>query len=149
MKKIIVILDNRAVELSRQALARLGITGITMIPVREECDDPVVRTADGSEPPVPADPRTSDSRKKMSRRDHTLDSPSGISDEVARPEFRQKTMLVLVVIDEDAGLIVRTLVNTNEDLVHEAGKIYVCPLVSALGIQPDFPETDAPALTRN
>lgn len=146
MKKIIVILDNRAVELSRQALARLGITGITMIPVCEECEDPGVRIAAGSQPPVPADSPAS--RKKNSRRDRTLECPPGIPEDLPKAEFRQKTMLLLVVSDEDAGLIVRTLVNTNENLVHEAGKIFVCPLVSALGIQPDFPEADAPLLTR-
>jgi nitrogen regulatory protein PII len=137
MKTLLVILDTQAVGPSRQALARLGITGITMIPVSEECDDPVVRIDAGSKQLVPGDSQEPESGRKRSRGDRMPECDTGSVVNVTPAEFRQKTMLVLVVGDEDAGLVVRTLVNTNEEIVHEPGKIYVCPLVSALGIQPD------------
>jgi len=63
--------------------------------------------------------------------------PSGEECEDPEPippaEFRPKAMLVLVVADEEAGLVVRSLIRLNEEILLETGRIFICPLISALG----------------
>lgn len=132
MKKIIVLLENRAVGPSREVLARLGVPAVTIIPVREECGEVLLPDGGGVRPVAPCDIYTLGPPRRRSRQ-----VPSGEYCEDPEPippaVFRPKAMLVLVVADEEAGLIVRSLIRFNEEILLETGKIFVCPLISALG----------------
>lgn len=132
MKKIIVILENQAVGPSRELLARLGVSSVTLIPVREECGEVVLPDGGGVRPVAPCDSYTISPARRRSRQ-----VPSGEECEDPEPippaEFRPKAMLVLVVADEEAGLVVRSLIRLNEEILLETGRIFICPLISALG----------------
>lgn len=129
MKKIIVILENQAVGPSRELLARLGVSSVTLIPVSEECGEVVLPDGGGVRPVAPCDSYTISPARRRSRQVTSGEDPEPIPP----AEFRPKAMLVLVVADEEAGLVVRSLIRLNEEILLETGRIFICPLISALG----------------
>lgn len=132
MKKIIAILENRAVGPSRETLARLGITSVAMLPVSAECDEEELLDGAGVRPATIYDIYTVSPARRHGK-------PSAYEEfnnqEIPLPpaEFRPKVMLILVVANEDADLVVRSLIRLNEEILQEPGKIFVCPLISAVG----------------
>jgi nitrogen regulatory protein PII len=51
------------------------------------------------------------------------------------PGFLPKRMLLLVTYDEDVTRIVQAIVNANQTGRHGDGRIFICPMISAIRVR--------------
>ena len=49
--------------------------------------------------------------------------------------FLPKRMLIIVANDEEVSLIIQTIMNTNQNGRHSDGRIFICPMISAIRVR--------------
>jgi len=137
MKQIIAIIREECVELTRSSLAGLGIAGIAVIPVigRGQQKGAVhVPDQDGS---------LGRNNGPHLRRSTGLTSGMGVlsylhpGKKKTAFRFLPKQMLILIADDEDVRTVIDVLVAVNQSGRPGDGKIFVCPIGRALGIDTD------------
>jgi nitrogen regulatory protein PII 2 len=136
MKKIIAIIRNERVEVTKAALNDLGIKGATFLHVT------------GRGMPEGLSP----ARSLSGERPVTLRTPEEWRDGLSVPKdatiptslprtkrglagFLSQRMLIIVAQDNDVRSIIDTLVAANKTGHHGDGKIFVCPMISAIRVR--------------
>ncbi|MFZ0006127.1 MAG: P-II family nitrogen regulator [Methanoregula sp.] len=130
MKKIIAIIRTEKVEETKYALKNLGVTGLTFLHVtgRGSSKSQFLR---GKNPSYTV-------KGILQRRDvvHTLtDLDNRLAENERERGFSPKRMLIIVANDSDVRPIIDTLITTNQTGHHGDGKIFVCPMISAIRVR--------------
>ena len=133
MKTIIAIIRPERVGETRSALEAIGMKGITFLHV----------TGKGRQK---GRIQTSELAGLLGREgtgrfplqwDHThiKFSPGEQEEKEFELGFLPKRMLIIVVHDIDVSSIVQTIIHTNQQGHHGDGRIFVCPMISALRVR--------------
>ncbi len=132
MKKIIAIIRNECVGPSRSALETIGIWRIAVLAVmwQKRQNRRIARSS------LESWRGTNNDRFGPVRK---VPSGTDVSDhEVQKTEpsssFLPRSMLVMAVADTDVLPVIRALAGTARAGCHNEGRIYVCPIVTAVGI---------------
>lgn len=139
MKQIIAVLRDERVEETKSALEMIGVRGVTFLYVTgrgqqkgtisaRELGGTLNRAlrmqlvrAENSQDPVSSDEKTAG-------------NPFPPEREFAFG-FLPKRMLILIVNDEDVGPVVQAIVNANQTGRHGDGRIFICPMISAIRVR--------------
>ncbi len=139
MKQIIAILRDERVEDTRAALERIGVRGVTFLYVTgrgQKKRSANERESGGSldrslrMPPINA-------RHGGGPPDDATDvtgSPFAPDTEFACG-FLPKRMLTVVACNEDVSRIVQAIVNANLTGSHGDGRVFICPMISAIRVR--------------
>ena len=132
MKKIIAVIRYECVEQTKSALEAIGVKGVTFLHVTGRGQQRgTIRVADPE----------GTTRRNVGV---YLLHQRGLITDMDKPEyhapvekaiefgFLPKRMLIIVADDNDAGSIVQTIINANQSGRHGDGKIFVCPMISAI-----------------
>lgn len=121
MKEIIAIIRPRKVNATKEELAKLGIPGMTAIPVLGR------------------------GKQKGIAGEVTIDYRSGILDDNRNGgmKYVPKRYLSVVAEDEDVDAVVDLLIKINKTGQYGDGKIFICPIEDALRIRTDELGSDA------
>ncbi len=123
MKKIIAIIRNEKVEETKYTLKNLGVSGLTFLHV----------TGRGpSKSSFLRDKKNPYTIKGILQRQNpdTL-----LTEKEQESGFLPKRMLIIVANDNDVIPIIDTLITTNQTGHHGDGKIFVCPMISAIRVR--------------
>lgn len=131
MKQIIAIIRDEQVEATKTALASAGVRGATFLYVTgrgEQKGRVSVRELAGS------------LNRNIRMQLGSPLPPNEPLDAMTRAAgftfgFLPKRMLVLVSCDEDVNRIVQAIVNSNQTGRHGDGRIFICPLISAVRVR--------------
>jgi nitrogen regulatory protein PII 2 len=136
MKKIIAIIRSENVEETKAALKGLGINGATFLHVTGRGMPEGLSPARSLSEERPAAFRAPDERQDG------LPVPKGATLPVSPPKtkpgpagFLPQRMLIIVAHDADVRPIINTLVAANQTGRHGDGKIFVCPMISAIRVR--------------
>ncbi|MFA4876396.1 MAG: P-II family nitrogen regulator [Methanoregula sp.] len=139
MKQIIAILREEQVENTKQSLIDVGVMGVTFLYVtgRGQHKGRVSALEMGK----------SLSRNMRMQLEHapsyndSADTGTGMTVSQARPDtefafgFLPKRMLIIVAYNEDVSRIVQAIVNANQTGRHGDGRIFICPMISAMRVR--------------
>jgi nitrogen regulatory protein PII len=135
MKKIIAIIRNECVRRSLSSLENLGITGVTELQIGGE-------SAGGCNtfhPNPEILPGPSISQYALQRgQGITYSGTNGHTHPATAilvPEFTPRTMLIIGAIEEQVLPTVQALIRVNHAESDSECEIYVCPVVTAIGIE--------------
>jgi nitrogen regulatory protein PII 2 len=143
MKKIIAIIRNECVEPSKAVLERLGITGVAVLHVSGRgmhtyrVDIPDIEFSKQQETYI--DPAQN---PELSTGTESPVNSESIGPAVNHGFFPQR-MLIIGVNNEDVLPVVHALIRVNQSGRHGDGKIFVCPVVTAI----EFTEGDNKTLS--
>jgi nitrogen regulatory protein PII 2 len=130
MKKIIAIIRNEKVEDTKCALKNLGITGLTFLHVtgRGSSKSPFLRGKS-----------LHYAFKRILQRQDDIPSSENQDNRLTETEqgsgFHPKRMLIIVANDSDVRSIIETIITTNQTGHHGDGKIFICPMISAIRVR--------------
>lgn len=135
MKNIIAIIRDENTERTKSALETLGIMGITFLYVtgkgeqrgKVRAPDSLGNLRRGAGARLLAKPGKDDT-----------DTPTDEGDPVSREigfGFLPKRMLLIIASDIDVAPIVQKLIDINQTGRHGDGKIFVCPMISAIRVR--------------
>ena len=135
MKQIIAIIRDEKVEPSREALTRMNITWVMILPVMGR----------GLQKGAVPETREEGSLGRnaglhLRRLPVTTEDPETPGTQRSRGKqtgagFLPKHMLIIMVPDEDVTVVVQSLLAVNRSGRHGDGKIFICPIGRALGIE--------------
>ena len=139
MKMIIAVLRDERVEDTKEALETLGVRGITFLYV----------TGRGQQKGRVSLHELGESLNRSMRMqlvgvgpdEGSPDSGSGSAGSPVQKDtefafgFLPKRMLIMVTCDEDVNRIVQGIVNANQTGRHGDGRIFICPMISALRVR--------------
>lgn len=135
MKNIIAIIREESVEKTKSALEKLGLKGVTFIHVTGKGEQRGTVRA----PDMLGSLRRSAGVKLLTKPGEVPVSgkledggPAGMSINLG---FLPKRMLIIIAMDNDVAPIVQTLVDANHTGRHGDGKIFVCPMISAIRVR--------------
>lgn len=138
MKKIIAIIRAECVEPSKVVLERLGITGVVVLQVSgrgmHKYSNGTLDIEYSLQQQTFMDPAQPPESSTDSER---YANPTSHEWEVNRGFFPQR-MLIIGVSGEDVLPVVHALIRVNQSGRHGDGKIFVCPMVTAI----EFSEPD-------
>jgi nitrogen regulatory protein PII 2 len=135
MKKIIAIIRDECVEQTKAALENIGVRGVTFLHVigRGQQKGTI---------------RVTDPEGTLRRNIGVyLLHHRGLIPDTDKPEyhtpvekeiefgFLPKRMLIIVASDDDVRSIVQTIITANQSGHHGDGKIFVCPMVTAIRVR--------------
>jgi|WetSurMetagenome_2_1015567.scaffolds.fasta_scaffold150756_2 nitrogen regulatory protein PII 2 len=139
MKQIIAILRDERIEETKAALEAIGLRGVTFL---------YVTGRGGQKGKISARELTGTLNWKMRMQlesplsgDPLKDAPNGTADATVHPDtefalgFLPKRMLVIVTSENDVRPVVQAIVNTNQTGRHGDGKIFICPMISAIRVR--------------
>ncbi|MDO9033897.1 MAG: P-II family nitrogen regulator [Methanoregula sp.] len=139
MKKIIVIIRNERVQQSKVALENLGINGVAVLRVSGQGRQKYPLCTTDPEFSLQQDNCVSLKQKPgLNTNRHCPADPVPIKREFKRG-FLPKTMLIMIVSKEEVLPVVHALITANQSGSHGDGKIYICPIVTALDIRNNDP----------
>lgn len=132
MKMIVAITRNEYREPLKNALESLGITDVTIIPVLDN----------GSQNDVICNTYPEFTRQQKSGIQnyqqhgflHNTESPV-YQPEASEQEFIHKSMFMMIIIDANVQPIVQTFVHIHQSGRYGEGKIFVCPMATAIEIE--------------
>jgi nitrogen regulatory protein PII 2 len=139
MKQIIAIVRDEQVEDTKEALEAIGVRGVTFLYVTgrgEQKGRVSARELGGS--------LNRNMRMQLASATPASDlSDSGtgvtgspfLSDSEFAFGFLPKRMLVLIACDEEINRIVQAIVNVNQTGRHGDGRIFICPMISAIRVR--------------
>lgn len=134
MKNIIAIIRNECVEPSRSALEQIGVRGVAFLQVmwqkRQGWGTGISPLGDRGHLTNPDRLRHRHTTPPGPNSTVSADAP----DTESLPEFLPKTMLIMAVIDEDVLPVIQALVRINQSGYPGDGRIFVCPMVTTIGI---------------
>jgi nitrogen regulatory protein PII 2 len=133
MKMIIAVIRNERVGATKAALREAGIRGITFAHVTgrglqkgristREIGDALNRNMRMQLMKAPKD--------EASRTD-----PVGVPENYLSLNFLPKRMLLIVTDDNEISAAVQAIVNTNQTGQHGDGRIFICPMISAIRVR--------------
>ena len=134
MKKIIAIIRNEKAEETKSALTKLGVHGFTFLHV----------TGKGLQkgmilPRLPGGDRYPYAGRHPLQQDAVPARWHPTSSQPAEKEraygFQPQRMLIIVANDGDVIPVIKTLIAVNQTGRHGDGKIFVCPMVSAIRVR--------------
>ncbi|MGB7789416.1 P-II family nitrogen regulator [Methanoregula sp.] len=139
MKQIIAIIRDECVEETKTVLEKTGIRGITFLYVTgrgQQKSSVSARELGGV--------LNRNLRMQLMNTEGT-GIPAGSGEEISRdsfpPEkeygfgFLPKRMLIIIAYDDDVGSIVQAIVNANQTGRHGDGRIFICPMISAIRVR--------------
>ena len=134
MKKIIAIIRNEKVEETKAALMKIGVNGVTFLHVTGRGPQkgmiPSRLPAGGCPPYIGRHPLRTQNDIPVSA---YLTSRPAENEKI--PGFLPKRMLIIVANDSDVRPIINALIATNRTGCHGDGKIFVCPMISAIRVR--------------
>jgi nitrogen regulatory protein PII 2 len=139
MKQIIAIIRDERVEETKTALERTGFRGVTFLYVTGRGEQKGTISARDLGVAL-----NRNLRMQLTSTEGVPESPgpSGIiPGERFSPEqefafgFLPKRMLVIIAYDDDVGPIVQAIVNANQTGRHGDGRIFICPMISAIRVR--------------
>ena len=139
MKQIIAIIRDDHTEVTKQGLESIGLRGVTFLYVtgRGQQKGKVSARELG----------TSLNRHMRMQLESTrpvnnlLDAESEVAGSPFHPDkefafgFLPKRMLIIVVQDEEVNRIVQTIIDANQTGRHGDGRIFICPMISAIRVR--------------
>jgi len=138
MKQIIAIIRDERVEETKTALEKMGVRGVTFLYVTGRGDQKGTvssRELGGV--------LNRNFRMPLTSPECTHQSP-GSSQGTPRDPFSSekefafgflpKRMLIIIAYDDDVGPIVQAMVNVNQSGRHGDGRIFICPMISAIRV---------------
>nr|WP_319376459.1 P-II family nitrogen regulator [uncultured Methanoregula sp.] len=139
MKQIIAILREEQVENTKQSLLAIGIMGVTFLYVtgRGQQKGRVSARELGTS-------LTRNMRMQLVNApswNGAPDAGAGITGSAGHPDtefsfgFLPKRMLIIVAYDEDVSRIVQAIVDANQTGRHGDGRIFICPMISAMRVR--------------
>ena len=139
MKQIIAIIRDERVEETKTALEKTGSRGVTFLYVtgRGEQKGTVSTRELGSA-------LNRNFRMPLTSAECVHQSPGSTkethgasfsSEKEFAFGFLPKRMLVLIAYDDDVGSIVQAIVNVNQTGRHGDGRIFICPMISAIRVR--------------
>ncbi len=139
MKQIIAIIRDERIEATKEALEIIGVTGVTFLYVSGRGQQkgkisthelgvslnrnlrmPLMNAHYGREPP---------------------DDPTEVTGSPFPPDtefafgFLPKRMLIMVACNDDVSRIVQAIVNANLTGSHGDGRVFICPMISAIRVR--------------
>ena len=135
MKKIIAILRNENVEETKSALRHLGVKGATFLHVTGRGMPEGMSPARCLSENRPSSFRAPDGKRDGLPVPGAVARPSLPKKDQRLPGFAPQRMLVIVANDDDVQPIIDTLVAANRTGHHGDGKIFVCPMISAIRVR--------------
>jgi nitrogen regulatory protein PII 2 len=135
MKKIVAIIRDSSTEKTKTALETLGIQGITFLHVTGKGEQRgKIRVSD----PLGTLRRSAGTlfltkpRKGPETGNQEDDIPGETEIGLG---FLPKRMLIIIATDSDVAPIVQALIDANQTGRHGDGKIFVCPMISAIRVR--------------
>ena len=139
MKQIIAIIRDERVEETKTALETNGVRGVTFLYV----------TGRGRQKGTVSARELGGALNRNLRMQLTstegATTPEGSGEEIPRdsspPEkefefgFLPKRMLIIIAYDDDVGSIVQAIVTANQTGRHGDGRIFICPMISAIRVR--------------
>jgi len=138
MKQIIAIIRNEQVDSTKAALDAIGVRGITFLQVTGRGQQKGRISAREMVGALNRNIRMQLERARPQNflRDamsECVTSPAEPSEEVLH--FIPKRMLIIITIDDEINRIIQTIINANQTGHHGDGRIFICPIISALRIR--------------
>jgi nitrogen regulatory protein PII 2 len=133
MKMIVAIIRNECLESLKNALESLMVKNFTIIPVFDKGSfKSTIRTRN----PEIILQQESDIQKVqlhqfLSETENREYQKPGLEPE---EDFSQKTMFIIISGDETVHPIVQTFIRTNQSGQHGDGKIFICPIATAIAV---------------
>jgi nitrogen regulatory protein PII 2 len=135
MKKIVAIIRDESTEKTKLALDTLGIRGVTFLHVtgkgeqrgKIRVSDPIGTLRRGAGARLLTKPGTGPETNTPND-DIPAEKEIGLG-------FLPKRMLIIIAPDSDVPQIVQTLIDVNQTGRHGDGKIFVCPMISAIRVR--------------
>ena len=137
MKQIIAIIRDEKVEPSREALTRLDITGVMILPVMGRGLQKGAVPETREEGSLGRNAGLHLRRQQVSSATIACTGFRPLSKKKPGPGFLPKCMLIIMAPDEDVDAIVQALVVVNQSGRHGDGKIFVCPIGRLIAVEPD------------
>lgn len=139
MKQIIAIIRDEQIEMTKLSLESIGLRGITFLYV----------TGRGQQKGKVSTQELGTSLNRHMRMqlesvppgNHPKDSKTGVAGSPFYPDsvfvfsFLPKRMLIIVAHDVDINRIVQAIVDANQTGRHGDGRIFICPMISAIRIR--------------
>jgi nitrogen regulatory protein PII 2 len=134
MKQIIAVIRDEQVEATKEALAMIGVRGVTFLYV----------SGRGLQKGRISSRELGESLTRNLRMQLTGTEPAHEAADAQQPfsadtelafGFLPKRMLILVVFDEEVNRIVQAIVNANQTGRHGDGRIFICPMIGAIRVR--------------
>ena len=139
MKQIIAIIRDEQIETTKLSLESIGLRGITFLYV----------TGRGQQKGKVSVQELGSSLNRHMRmqlesvppRNNQLDTKTGVAGSLFYPDsefsfgFLPKRMLIIVAHDEEVNRIVQAIVDANQTGRHGDGRIFICPMISAIRVR--------------
>ena len=139
MKQIIAIIRDERVEKTKEALEAIGVRGVTFLHVTgrgEQKGRISVHELGGS---LTRNLRMQLASVSSGEKQQNTGAGSSVfldhSDTEIAFGFLPKRMIILVAYDKDVNRIVQVIVNTNQTGRHGDGRIFICPMISAIRVR--------------
>jgi len=139
MKQIIAIIRDERVEETKAALEKTGVRGVTFLYVTGRGQQK--GTVSARELGIGLNRNLRMVTAGSGAGYESAGPGEGIPGHLVPPEkefafgFLPKRMLVIIAYDEDVESIVRAIVNANQTGRHGDGRIFVCPMISAIRVR--------------
>lgn len=138
MKQIIAIIRNERVDATKVALEAIGIRGMTFLHVTGRGEQ---KGWISPREIVGALNRNVRMQLERARPQNFLQEP--VSKRIVSPvessegtlPFLPKRMLIIITLDDEINRIIQAIVNANQTGQHCDGRIFICPIISALRIR--------------
>jgi nitrogen regulatory protein PII 2 len=139
MKQIIAVIRDERAEETKAALEKIRVRGVTFLHV----------TGRGRQKDTVSARETGGALNRNLRMHQTIpeciQDPAGTEGELpgdpfplekeSESGFLPKRMLVIIACDDDVGSIVQAIVNANQTGRHGDGRIFICPMISAIRVR--------------
>lgn len=136
MKQIIAIISDERVEATKRALEAIGIQGITFLHVTGRGEQKGRISAREMAGVLTRNTRmqlkSALPQNGLSESTHEETIPKNPE---GRFSFLPKRMLMIIAIDTEINRIIQAIVNVNQTGRHGDGRIFICPMISALRIR--------------
>jgi len=132
MKMIVAIIRNEYEEPLKKSLESLGITDVTIIPVLDKAlqNNVICNT----HPECTRQQKSGIQKYQQRGFLPDTESPEVPAPEVSEQEFFQKSLFMMITIDNYVHSIVQTFVRIHQNGRYGDGKIFVCPMATAIEI---------------
>jgi nitrogen regulatory protein PII 2 len=139
MKQIIAILRDERVEDTKEALKTIGIRGVTFLYITGRGQQKGKVSA--------REPGISMNRNLRMQLENTHNDKEHTEDGTGTDRFAfdkdteltfgflPKRMLIIIAYDDEVSRIIQAIVNANQTGRHGDGRIFICPMISAIRVR--------------